>query len=812
MAYKLTDATGFVASGGLMALPKVSITGEAGGKLGTYARASSVLWRRNSAFSTADVEVVDARISDAIRLGSATGIDVGSSIKIKVDDVLIFQGYIMRQNLTASQGTGKTKNERITLKCVDYKFDLYREVIFGQIGVQSDGSTGKEASDGGLYGGGCGWFSGLRTVFNDRTFAKNQESAVSKSTLGTEVYGNGRTTPAGAFASAGTAKPRLVFDGDYYALSKEEGDLADIKSKRNLPWSAWDMLTYVIAFCYEPPWGKVGVLPGEAVLPEVVASTRIILGDKNDMEKVFPVNVDITGLRGTDAITKICSAAGFNWWLEPPDTSGASKIVVWRTGDPGPKSLEFFMGGGGSGVARPPGGLYRLLDAPLTYPLVDVEKWNVDDISVDLDYTTMVGTIIGTTQRIRVQNIFPLVKGWANTKWFTFVTKAALDGTTKKLEDSGQNREPHVFPFKSAKDGEGKTIRFFVKGVTGGVQIHLDRDGSSEDAFEDDSIAAVFRRWITDETGRIKTSNDEERDPYKFFVSGLVEEGGSGYMVKPRPFLSQNILSSLDGERRPPQIGFPKYTPAQAGESTSVDILGGDKKNPRDGETRDRKKIFHGEKEYYPFGVKRGQFRILRDTSGMYIEGGYLDLMNITFDPEKNKITILPPICLGSVEHDQAKLALAIYFAGVGKLAPARRWMDGKRFVVDRIYATEFNKSPSPLQISEGAEGANVAKGTAAIVKEIDESGKLKTELDKEDGFYKAPKVTMRARIPTITKAYLLGDKITGISGRLTLTSAELPANSIVGVQFNLTSMNTTISVESEVLNAQGLKVLNRSE
>jgi len=803
MAFKITDPTGFVDSGGRIALPAVSSVAESGAALGSFARPTSVLWRRNNAFSTADLEVIDARIIDSNRLGS--GIDVGEPVKVKASGDYIFAGYVMKQSMSASGGVDASKNEKVTLQCIDYKYDLFREVIIGQIGVQANGTTGEEATEGGPYGGGVAWFSGLRCVFNDRTFAKNLETVEDKEVLGASKLGNGRSVPSGAFSDLGGGKPLKIFDGNHHVINKEGGSPVDIVGGGRInAWSAWDMLTYILAYCYAPPFSKADIF--DPVMPVFVSKTRVILSEsKNGLDEIYPVNVDVQGLTGSDAITKVCAAAGYSWWLEPDKAGGASKIVVWRTGSPGNPSKSFYMGSGGSGMPR---GLYRNLTAPLDYPLVTT-KWNVDDISIDIDYIGVVGTVIGTTQNIRVQNVFFLVKGWANSVFFKFVSSVAIEAS-KALPGSA-SKEARTFTFKSGKDTAGKTIRYFVHKLGSNVTISLDRDGASDDTFFDgDSISSVFRRWITDDTGIVKGPDDSDRAPYKFHVAGLTETNGGLYMVKPRPFLSALLSTPLSGDRRPPKIGFPKFD-AEQSDVILVDTSDdpGFIKNKRSEIARDRAKLDAAGKKFYPFGSKKGQIRILRDTSGCFIEGGFLDLQNITIDPKTNKITMFNPAALAAIEHDQAVVTVSSFTTSIGDIMPSRRWIDGRKFVVDKIYATQLNDTPSPDRVDAGDTARDASDGTDPF-RGVDESAKLKAEIDSASSYYRSPKASMRVKIPTITTAYKLGDKIISVEGaggaiRLSL---EGTSNTVVGVQFNLLQMDTTVSVENERLNQRGLKVL----
>ena len=804
MAYKITDPTGFIDSDGKNAFESVSVVAETGAKLGTYSRPTSVLWRRNNAFSTAELEIIDARIVDANRLGS--GIDVGEPVKIKADTDFIFAGYVMKQSMSAAGGTGTTKQETVKLQCIDYRYDLLREVIIGQIGVQANGDTGEEATEDGPYGGGVAWFSGLRCVFNDRTFAKNIETAIAKDAVGDTKLGNGRTVPSGAFSSLGGDKPTKIFDGNYHVLNLEGGDPAEIVGDGRVnAWSAWDMIKYVLAYCYDPPFSKEEVMGADKAEPVFVESTRIVLSaSPNGMTEIFPVNVDVQGLDGVAAITKICAAAGYSWWLEPDSEGGASKIVVWRTGSPGSASKSFYMGSGGSGVPR---GLYRNLTAPLDYPLITT-KWNVDEINVDIDYTRVVGTLIGTTQNIRVQNVFFLVKGWANSVFFRFVTSTAIEA--KKTLSGSADKEAKTFTFKEGKDTAGQTIRYFIHKLGSNVTISLDRDGSSEGLLDGDTIASIFRRWITDDTGIVKTPDDKERAPYKFHVAGLTEENGGLYMVKPRPFLSTLLSAPDSGDKRPPKIGFPKFDPEQASviftslpDETEI-------RNKRGEIARDRAKLDAAGKKFYPFGSKKGQIRILRETSGCFIEGGFLDLQNVTIDAKTNKITMFNPAALAAVEHDQAKLVVSSCITTIGDIKPSRRWIDGRKFVVDRIYAEQFNDTPSPDRVDEGDDPVDVSAGDVDAIDATDESAKFKDELDESCGYYSAPKASMRVKIPALTTAYKPSEKIVSVEGasgsvRLALEGAS---NTVVGVQFNLLQRYTTVSVESERLNQRGLNVL----
>lgn len=792
MSFKITDEAGFVSEDGFIDLPKVTITVK-DTSLGLYVKAGSILWKRNSEFSTAEVEVDDKRIDSTNMLGD--GLTVGAEIVISAGGEVLFSGYIMSQSMRASQGTDQIKDESIVYKCVDYKYDLYREVIIGQVGKQASPDTGEEMKTGGLYGSGEGWFTGLDCVFNDRTFAKNAESTWSHGpAIGR--HGNGRKekepSPSAAFS--------VIFDGDYFAFNTVAVEEVP-DATRNISWSAWDMINYVMSYCYKPPYTLASVIGTGDIddffaEPEliIVETKRIILDIANGMDAAFPEGVDVQGLRATDALTKICGSCGYHWTLEP--TAGASVLKVWRTGTSLSSKKLFLAGGEGTGY---PTGLYNTGIAKNAFPLVNKVKWNIDDLDINIDYTTVIGCLIGTTQNIRIQDIFGLKKGWTNDIFFDLVKKALISAT--KTSTGALDLEEPVYHEADSADTK-KTIRYTIQLLTNNmVQLNIQNSDEQEGlkSGKQDSIFSIFRRWITDETGMLLDPAGAKRRPHNFTVNGLIVTHGSTYMVKPRPFLNNNLATARSGDATNPRTFFPKVTHGQKAEIIPADKIDG-KVDVRDELNRSISPKVKGGKEFHPYGAKKVSVKVLDNSSGIFIEGP-LQLANMTIDPTGKTIHTLSPIVLGAVEHDQAGLIIDRSLAVIGKagkMIAGRRWIDGKQYKIDRVQALETTGYSSPSQIEAGATAKIATAESHLAAYSIDETSKLAADLTAMKDYYNAPIISMRVRIPTITTAYKIGTSITGIESRIDFTSPGVCC--IVGVNFDLRQMNTTISVESEVM------------
>jgi len=539
------------------------------------------------------------------------------------------------------------------------------------------------------------------------------------------------------------------------------------------------------------------------VLPVLASIERITLGADRGLEHVYPANVDVQGLRVSEAITKICRAAGFSWWLNPGDDG--SVMEFFRTGSPGPDSRAFYLGA----LAGAKHGTYSdpdELSEPLSFPIVDgtgdAEGWNIDDIDINYDFRDFVGTIIGVTSPIKIQNFFPLRKGWSKEIFLKFVDPLIKSSVAQAAES--QDSEAREFtllitPTKGAKAGQ--SFRYELMQKTGSQESSLGTTSASAQSEKGkltgfDSPWALFRRWITDETGRVLDMKGESRAPYRFNKRGLIPIRGSGYMVKPRPFLSQNIVASRDGDRQPPRSYFAKFFPGATSrkkgdalhfKEARIDFF----RSP----TLDSK--VGG--DYYPYGVKKGNIRTLKGVSGIMIDGGNLNLMNITIDPAKNKIFVFNPLVWGAVTHDQAFVTDISFILKIGVAATGRRLLDGKRFRCDFVLAVDPYAVADNEQREDDATGPIWDDYEGDVIKDysVNELDKLTEEMLLETDVYGSPKSTIRASIPTITDAYELGVKVTGISKRFEF-GAGGGTNSVVGVSFDLKGMNTTVNVESE--------------
>jgi len=802
MSFSITDTVGFVDKDGKIDLPIITVIAK-DSLLGFYVKAGNVNWKRNSEFSTAEIEIVENRIDKDTYLGSeflavGTEIAISASLSDGTKSIL-FSGYIMAQSLRASGGSDDSKDETIILKCVDYKYDLYREIIIGQVGIQAD-DDGTEAVSGGIYGAGSGWFTGLPCVFNDRTFSKLAESSWSHFGI-ISPHGNGRKSPAVGAGDSFGILPEIIFDGDYFALNIKSFGGAP-PADRNIAWSAWDMIKYVMFYCYSPPYSfedavaDAGPFGGGAPVEDIFVETkRIILGPPTGMDDLYPETIDIQGLRATDAITKICQSVGYNWWLEP--TESASILNVWRTGL-ATKAIKIFMGSGGSGM---PVGLYNIASTgPLAYPLVNKEKWNIDDIDINVDYTQVIGALIGTTQNIRVQNAFYLRKGWTSEVWFEIIKKVSVADATTGNDQIKLEGMSGTFI-----DGEstGKSTRYEWQRLQNNmIKIRINNLAEDE-AIKlkgQDSFFSTMRRWITDETGLITTTKDEKRDPFNF-IPTLFKVNGSTYMIKPRPFLSRNIATAKSGDPSPPKTYFPKFSPGQTKEAQlAVDFVS-ENIDLRETIDKDKSTIKKDGKDFYPFGSKKGSVRILEDRSGIFLESGDLNMVNVTIDPKTNKISFLAPMVIGAVEHDQAGLVIKRGLFSIGKIGTmmsGRRWVDGKKYRIDIVNAIDTTTSVSPEQAKAGATAiASPSLASYSIAEKI----KMGLDIDSDIPYFTVPIISMRARIPTISIAYKPGNSIFGIVDRLDFTPEPFSACIIVAIQFDLKSMNTIISVESEVMN-----------
>lgn len=781
-SYQFTPGIPIDATNARIRTPKIKIITPGGGAtLGKYAQALRVEWARNNAFNKASIVLNDKRVGYAAGLNDESKIKPGSRVVIKgVDNIggssetnVLFDGRIM--NIV--HRWDDPADESVTVTAVGKRYDFFRHVIFGQIGYMASEETGEETETEGPYGG-LGFFNGLPCIFNPKEFHKNVEPSEKKKG-GKEQIGNSRKNTS-AYKVNAFIGPERVFDCDPYSLSEPDSE------GRSLAWSAYQMVQYVIAFMSIDPL-NLGALPID--LPRIGDDIPFLLGASNGMESEYPLNVNVQNLPGNEAITRICAAAGFDWWVDPTE---GNNIKFWRkgTGNLG-KNSRFYFGDVSDGLAH---------TVAITNPPILTTSWNVNSGEITFNHLAVADTFISVTERCRVQNVFLLRKGWSDkiNEFFVDVIGAGDD-----LEDEEKNTNQGKQTVFKYKDFE--TVRIIRQNVPGhGMGIMLVKRAGFNNA-RAGGIFEFGRKWVFDEPGRMADERNEDRPPYNFVVSGLRKVRDTTYCFgAPRPFLSRNIQQNFLGEAIPPRIHFGKYHPDQTSTKIEEDKkakgsgnVGGIHKRTHTG-TKPATNPFETGVEgkdgaaRYPFTNKRGSVKVLKNVGGISIDGGNLEYWGFTIDPDTKKIFAFPPAVLGTIQHDQgipvvSRKVLAQTFPF------ARRKVDGTRFKYRQVRAqdpTVLEESAKDDGSEEEAEGPDPTDET--LIEEIDESDLLEEFTEAHIDSLATLRASGRVSIPTITTEYKLGDRINKLKGRMDFF-AYVP-----NITFDLVNQTTEVTLESE--------------
>lgn len=749
-------------------------------------QATRVEWHTGATPSRATI------LLHGLRVGSSKALIAGAKVTIsfvRADTTsVIFIGRVidMRQSFASSE-------ESIELVCVDRRWDLWREVVFGQLGFMASSDTGEESSSAGPVSG-LGFFNALPTLFNPKEAELEGEPEYRRTAGGDKAFrigGNARVR-AGSISPADPL-PSYVFDCDGGAPFPKGSP-----GTRGIPWSAGAMIEYLFKWGLFELLGKVPGLGLGTPLQDDDLKDLMKLGASVGLEAVTPFNQDVTGDAVTEAVEKVAQAAGFNWW--------------W---DPALKMIEFWNAGKGRGVEK----VFHLAPAPdgvatdgaVVLGKIDVATWNVDSGEISTNQQGVVDTWIGTTERIQVQNVFPLVRGWSDRVNEAFL--AAVESTEKKPVSVVTADEAVVKKFP-LKDHIIFTKKLMDNNNLFAIEVTPDPTAKSMGGDVDGSPHDFGKKWIFDETGSLLDINQEPRKPFHFGpkAMGFPVIHGSTYCLGPRPLLSRSVQSDQHGERFPPQVYFSKFlsnlldrdvaknTGLGAVIHVATRINGQEKKAT----------VGSGEsaKEVYPFRDKGGSIEILKHRGGIRLRG-QIALRVMTLDPKTLKLYVFPPRVLGTVQHDQ----------GIPRVVRspfvfprrARRWLDGSRFRARIAYAEDgriATKGATDKEIYDKDSGDAVPEGSERLAKKpfepgfpgyrINEADKLKEQLERRLDRMAPERASGRVRIPTLTVEYKPGDDVLGIRGR------ALTFHGIVGgVTFDLVDLNTDIEIASEPRRSQ---------
>jgi hypothetical protein len=738
----------------------------------------SVEWARDSSFSRAVVRLHGKRVGFSSGLSDESAIAVGDRLIIRVrpegvhsSSVDIFHGRILNITHTWSDPDSET----VDVMAVDLRYDMFREAIFGQLAVGVDETTGLETKSG-PYGG-LNFLSGLPCLFNPKELEKNIEGLDEPTNEVNKVRGNARKI------TGFSAEQPFVFDCFPFA---PEGEEDDADKDRGIRWSAYEMLRYLYLYMVEPPVSAIDdLLEDEAPLPAFLNPDFVGLGAGEGLDDEFPTNISVEGENGMEAFTTVCDAAGFSWWFDPVE----AELRFWRRGVGRGKNF-FYLEDTSDGLSP---------DEAVTLPELVTASWNVSAGEIVFNHMGIIDAFIGVTERQRIQQIYPLRKGWSDRVHRIFV-------------DVLRQSPSEEFDVVAQPQGTHESTIYKLKGDFTGLRLIRHQDGKKiaialtvdDKALMKSKKGAIFdfgRKWVTDEAGRGKSVTGAARTPYGYNKIGFGKIGGSTYCIAPRPFLGRNNQTDELGEQYGPVVFFGKFHPAQTNESSdksrtsdlraTLDSLGPGAFLKED----------EGGSKHYPFVGKQGATHFLKNIGGIRIDGGNLEYYGFTWDAERQEMFAFPPIALATCEHDQG--AVKYIRKDLSRFFFARRKFDGSRFKFRKILAEDARKYIPPSRASDdpihpGGEGSGVPPSTE-ILQDVDESDQMlefmTTQIDGSAFLRAAGRVT----IPTITTDYRLGDRVAGLRGRITDFLAV-----IVAIRFDFTTMSTEISLETEAFNVRG--------
>jgi hypothetical protein len=766
--------------------PKVTIKASGGFKDNRYTQAARIEWQRNNSFNKATIILNDRRAGYGGKLDVDDPIKVGALVEIKIltssGTETFFEGRVMN----ISHRWADPDNEEVTLSLVGKRYDFFRHTIFGQLGYMASGETGEEVTSGPF--GGHGWFNALPCIFNPRDFVKEVEGITTGLTA--ETVGNARKSITGVVAGIGMPK---VFECDPYATGEGRAE----------KWTAYEMVQYVLGFMALDPVAQAMPIKlvtgdgsggsgsgggGSTDLPSIGLDFPFALGDPRGLSSETPNNVSIDGLNCMEAITKICSSAGYDWWVNPTNAT----IEFWPKGKGFEKRKFYFKDLSPDGVVND-----DVVPASPADLRASKVSWNVISGEITFNHLAIADTYVSTTERCRVQNYFIMRKLWSDE-----VNKTITDVLEKADQPDSSGKEVVVKP---------KTFRTIseIRASRGGGVLNLRVYRANPHISKKGTLEDWGRRWGFDEVGRLKDETGDDRLAYGFHGRGLVsleeladidvDSGGSTYCFgNPRPILPRNVEKNEDGDNIAPKIVFGKFLPAQdavkkednvKGQNLKLDqiqhkheghsdIAGaeGNNEDGGDGETR------------HPWGSKTGSVRILKNVGGLQLTGGVLEASTMTWDEKLDRLVLFPPAVLGTIQHDQG-LPVGRRKIFLGGFPFARRKIDGSRFKCRKVFANDKRS------LEKLASDTGITKSDAALVKAIIDERQdtdLARLLERHIDDIASLRAAGRISVPTITAEYVLGQQIHEIADRLDFIAV------IPSIAFDLTTNTTEITLESE--------------